>query len=49
MRAELGTSALWAGLLTTLPGLCFAAAGLTAGGFDGRAKTAEGVPPGTEG
>lgn len=30
MRAELGTSALWAGLLTTLPGLCFAAAGLTA-------------------
>lgn len=30
MRDELGTSALWAGLLTTLPGLCFAAAGLTA-------------------
>lgn len=30
MRDDLGTSALWAGLLTTLPGLCFAAAGLTA-------------------
>ena len=30
MRGELGTSALWAGLLTTLPGLCFALAGLTA-------------------
>ena len=30
MRGDLGTSALWAGLLTTLPGLCFAAAGLTA-------------------
>lgn len=30
MRAELGTSATWAGLLTTLPALCFAAAGLTA-------------------
>jgi CP family cyanate transporter-like MFS transporter len=30
MRDELGTSATWAGLLTTLPGLCFAAAGLTA-------------------
>ena len=30
MRDELGTSATWAGLLTTMPGLCFAAAGLTA-------------------
>ncbi|WP_231645412.1 CynX/NimT family MFS transporter [Mycolicibacterium mengxianglii] len=30
MRADLGVSATWAGLLTTLPGLCFAAAGLTA-------------------
>lgn len=30
MRDTLGTSALWAGLLTTLPGLCFAVAGLTA-------------------
>ena len=30
IRAELGTSATWAGLLTTLPALCFAAAGLTA-------------------
>ncbi|MGW0163184.1 CynX/NimT family MFS transporter [Mycobacterium sp. NPDC003323] len=30
MRGELGTSALWAGVLTTLPGLCFAGAGLTA-------------------
>lgn len=30
MRDTLGTSALWAGLLTTLPGLCFAFAGLTA-------------------
>lgn len=30
MREELGTSATWAGLLTTMPGLCFAAAGLTA-------------------
>lgn len=30
MRAELGVSVTWAGLLTTLPALCFAAAGLTA-------------------
>lgn len=30
MRDELGTSATWAGLLTTMPGLCFAAAGLAA-------------------
>ncbi|MGE2836135.1 CynX/NimT family MFS transporter [Mycobacterium sp. SMC-4] len=30
MRAELGVSATWAGLLTTVPTLCFAAAGLTA-------------------
>ena len=30
MRDDLGASALWAGVLTTLPGLCFAAAGLTA-------------------
>ncbi|WP_243858566.1 MFS transporter [Mycobacterium sp. DL440] len=30
MRESLGASAVWAGLLTTLPGLCFAAAGLTA-------------------
>ncbi|WP_372512851.1 MFS transporter [Mycolicibacterium diernhoferi] len=30
MRDGLGTSALWAGVLTTLPGLCFAAAGLGA-------------------
>lgn len=30
MRAELGVSATWAGLLTTLPALCFAAAGLAA-------------------
>lgn len=30
MRDDLGTSALWAGVLTTMPGLCFAAAGLTA-------------------
>ncbi|MCW2559124.1 MAG: major facilitator superfamily 1 [Mycobacterium sp.] len=30
MRADLGTSATWAGLLTTLPTLCFAAAGLAA-------------------
>lgn len=30
MRGDLGASALWAGVLTTLPGLCFAAAGLTA-------------------
>jgi CP family cyanate transporter-like MFS transporter len=30
MRSELGTSATWAGLLTTMPGLCFAAAGLAA-------------------
>lgn len=30
MRGSLGASATWAGLLTTLPGLCFAAAGLTA-------------------
>ncbi|MGV9797170.1 CynX/NimT family MFS transporter [Mycobacterium sp. NPDC003449] len=30
MRDSLGASAVWAGALTTLPGLCFAAAGLTA-------------------
>lgn len=30
MRADLGVSATWAGLLTTLPALCFAGAGLTA-------------------
>jgi CP family cyanate transporter-like MFS transporter len=30
MRASLGASATWAGLLTTLPGLCFAGAGFTA-------------------
>lgn len=30
MRTAFGASALWAGLLTTLPGLCFAAAGLSA-------------------
>ncbi len=30
MRDSLGASAIWAGVLTTLPGLCFAAAGLAA-------------------
>ena len=30
MRSALGASATWAGVLTTLPGLCFAGAGLTA-------------------
>jgi len=30
IRDTFGTSATWAGVLTTLPGLCFAAAGLTA-------------------
>ncbi|MGE2735942.1 CynX/NimT family MFS transporter [Mycolicibacterium vaccae] len=30
MRGDLGVSATWAGLLTTVPTLCFAAAGLTA-------------------
>lgn len=30
MRGSLGASATWAGVLTTLPGLCFAAAGLAA-------------------
>ncbi|SEH53899.1 MFS transporter, CP family, cyanate transporter [Mycolicibacterium rutilum] len=30
MRTDLGVSATWAGVLTTLPTLCFAAAGLTA-------------------
>ncbi|WP_103353670.1 MFS transporter [Amycolatopsis sp. CA-128772] len=30
MRADLGTSVVWAGLLTTLPTLCFAGAGLAA-------------------
>lgn len=30
MRESLGASAVWAGVLTTLPGLCFAAAGLSA-------------------
>ena len=30
MRDEFGTSATWAGLLATMPGLCFAAAGLAA-------------------
>lgn len=29
-QADLGATATWAGLLTTLPGLCFAVAGLTA-------------------
>ncbi|KAA0086790.1 MFS transporter [Mycolicibacterium sp. P9-64] len=36
MRADLGTSATWAGLLTTLPTLCFAAAGLAAPVLSGR-------------
>lgn len=30
MRTAMGASATWAGVLTTLPGLCFAAAGLAA-------------------
>lgn len=30
MRGSLGASATWAGVVTTLPGLCFAAAGLAA-------------------
>lgn len=30
MRTALGASGVWAGVLTTMPGLCFAAAGLTA-------------------
>ena len=30
MRGDLGVSGTWAGVLTTLPGLCFAAAGLAA-------------------
>ena len=30
MRTDLGVTATWAGLLTTLPALCFAAAGLAA-------------------
>ncbi|OBG84820.1 MFS transporter [Mycobacterium sp. E802] len=30
MRESLGASAVWAGVLTTMPGLCFAAAGLAA-------------------
>ncbi|MGW5723465.1 CynX/NimT family MFS transporter [Amycolatopsis sp. NPDC003865] len=30
MRADLGTSGIWAGVLTTLPTLCFAGAGLAA-------------------
>lgn len=30
MRDSMGASATWAGVLTTMPGLCFAAAGLTA-------------------
>lgn len=30
MRGALGASAVWAGVLTTLPGLCFAGAGLAA-------------------
>ncbi|SDS78537.1 CynX/NimT family MFS transporter [Microlunatus soli] len=30
MRGDLGTSALWAGVLTTLPGFCFAGAGFAA-------------------
>jgi CP family cyanate transporter-like MFS transporter len=36
MRADLGTSATWAGLLTTLPTLCFAAAGLAAPALSAR-------------
>jgi len=30
MRSDLGASGVWAGVLTTMPGLCFAAAGLAA-------------------
>ncbi|WP_197377232.1 CynX/NimT family MFS transporter [Mycolicibacterium baixiangningiae] len=30
MRESMGATATWAGVLTTLPGLCFAAAGMTA-------------------
>lgn len=36
MRADLGVSATWAGLLTTVPTLCFAAAGLAAPRFAAR-------------
>ena len=39
MRADLGTSATWAGLLTTLPTLCFAGAGLAAPALSTRIGT----------
>lgn len=39
MRADLGTSATWAGLLTTLPTLCFAGAGLAAPAVSARIGT----------
>lgn len=44
MRSDLGASGVWAGVLTTMPGLCFAAAGLAAPGlransvWDGRSR-----------
>ena len=46
MRADLGTSATWAGLLTTLPTLCFAAAGLAAPALSARIGTSRTIAVG---
>ncbi|MBB5161935.1 CP family cyanate transporter-like MFS transporter [Mycobacterium sp. AZCC_0083] len=46
MRADLGTSATWAGLLTTLPTLCFAGAGLAAPVLSARIGTSRTIAVG---
>jgi CP family cyanate transporter-like MFS transporter len=46
MRADLGTSATWAGLLTTLPTLCFAGAGLAAPALSARIGTSRTIAVG---
>jgi len=46
IRADLGTSATWAGLLTTLPTLCFAAAGLAAPALSARIGTSRTIAVG---
>jgi CP family cyanate transporter-like MFS transporter len=46
MRDDLGTSATWAGLLTTLPTLCFAGAGLAAPALSARIGTSRTIAVG---
>jgi len=46
IRADLGTSATWAGLLTTLPTLCFAGAGLAAPALSARIGTSRTIAVG---